>query len=268
MSGLRVSGHLRKASELVAWTILITFVLIAVLAPYLANQKPYFIKWDNQSAWPIFHAETDYRLDTLSAYDVVVFAPIPFNLQGFTKIESRLKPPGFKEESGIFKRVHWLGTEKLGRDVAAGIIYGCRKSIWIAFLTMTLAAFAGILFGASAGYWGNHFPLNFTRTGLPTLLLTFYLGYLVYYRLLSIEIALLVVTIFFIGGLIWNLQKNPGRHFLLDIVVVKLIEVFQSIPALLLLMVIAALVKVPSIFTLAWLIGLVRWTSFCPIYQS
>lgn len=55
----------------------------------------------------------------------------------------RLKPPS---------AVHWLGTDEVGRDIFARIIYGARISLPVAFSTIFIAAIAGGLLGALAGY--------------------------------------------------------------------------------------------------------------------
>ena len=48
-----------------------------------------------------------------------------------------------------------LGSDTLGRDVAAGIAHGAKTSILIAFLATIAAVFIGIIFGALAGYYGG-----------------------------------------------------------------------------------------------------------------
>ena len=50
---------------------------------------------------------------------------------------------------------HWFGTDKLGRDVFARILYGARISIRIGFVAVGLAITAGTLIGLVAGYAGK-----------------------------------------------------------------------------------------------------------------
>ena len=50
---------------------------------------------------------------------------------------------------------HWFGTDKLGRDVFARILYGARISIRIGFVAVGLAITAGTLIGLIAGYAGK-----------------------------------------------------------------------------------------------------------------
>ena len=48
-----------------------------------------------------------------------------------------------------------LGSDTLGRDVAAGIDHGAKTSILIGLLATIAAVFIGIIFGALAGYYGG-----------------------------------------------------------------------------------------------------------------
>ena len=48
-----------------------------------------------------------------------------------------------------------LGSDTLGRDVAAGIAHGAKTSISIGLLATIAAVFIGIIFGALAGYYGG-----------------------------------------------------------------------------------------------------------------
>ena len=55
----------------------------------------------------------------------------------------RLKPPSAQ---------HWLGTDEVGRDILARIVYGARVSLPVAFSTILIATIVGGLLGAIAGY--------------------------------------------------------------------------------------------------------------------
>ena len=48
-----------------------------------------------------------------------------------------------------------LGSDTLGRDVAAGIAHGAKTSILIGLLATIAAVFIGVIFGALAGYYGG-----------------------------------------------------------------------------------------------------------------
>ncbi|ALM84952.1 ABC transporter permease [Bordetella sp. N] len=48
-----------------------------------------------------------------------------------------------------------LGTDMLGRDIAAGLAYGARVSLLVSLVSTVVAVFVGITVGALAGYFGG-----------------------------------------------------------------------------------------------------------------
>ena len=52
-------------------------------------------------------------------------------------------------------REHPLGTDSLGRDVLARMLYGSRVSLAVGFVSVGIATLVGVLLGASAGYHGG-----------------------------------------------------------------------------------------------------------------
>ena len=50
---------------------------------------------------------------------------------------------------------HWLGTDGLGRDVWARLVYGARISLWVGLATGLLSVLIGLPIGGLAGYFGG-----------------------------------------------------------------------------------------------------------------
>jgi peptide/nickel transport system permease protein len=50
---------------------------------------------------------------------------------------------------------HPLGTDQLGRDVAAGIVHGARVSLLVGFFAALIGLVVGTAIGATAGYFGG-----------------------------------------------------------------------------------------------------------------
>ncbi len=64
-----------------------------------------------------------------------------------TKVaEQRLKPPSWE---------HPFGTDNLGRDVAARVVYGAQVSLRVGILAVAISVFLGLFFGAIAGFYGG-----------------------------------------------------------------------------------------------------------------
>jgi peptide/nickel transport system permease protein len=59
--------------------------------------------------------------------------------------------------------LHFLGTDKLGRDILSRGIVGSRISLAIALISITLTTIVGTLAGITSGYIGGQFDLWFQR---------------------------------------------------------------------------------------------------------
>jgi len=87
--------------------------------------------------------------------------------RGTPDLPSRLQSP-----SGS----HWFGTDDLGRDVLARVLFGARTALFIAFGVVVLSVIIGVFIGAVAGYagrWVDEVLMRVTDTFLafPPLLL-------------------------------------------------------------------------------------------------
>jgi peptide/nickel transport system permease protein len=68
------------------------------------------------------------------------------------RIIQRLKPPGFVNGAGL---TYWLGTDALGRDVLARLVYGARVSLLVGLSAAALSGAIGLVAGLVAGYFGG-----------------------------------------------------------------------------------------------------------------
>ena len=71
---------------------------------------------------------------------------------------------------------YWLGTDDLGRDVLAELVYGVRVSLFVGVVAAFAATFAGTAVGAVAGYFGGWFDTVVMRIAeffqvMPTFIL-------------------------------------------------------------------------------------------------
>lgn len=69
-----------------------------------------------------------------------------------TNIRDRLKPPGFTDSQG---RVHYLGTDPLGRDILSRLMYGSRVSLVVGFTAVLIGGSLGLSLGLASGYYGG-----------------------------------------------------------------------------------------------------------------
>jgi len=71
---------------------------------------------------------------------------------------------------------HWFGTDQVGRDLLARLLYGARISLMIALIAAAIAMMLGVLFGTIAGYYGGRIDDAFlwiigTLTSIPEIYL-------------------------------------------------------------------------------------------------
>jgi ABC-type dipeptide/oligopeptide/nickel transport system permease subunit len=52
---------------------------------------------------------------------------------------------------------HWLGTDEFGRDLLTRIMYGARTSLSVSAIAIGISVLAGMILGASAGFFGGKF---------------------------------------------------------------------------------------------------------------
>ena len=117
--------------------------LLGLAAPLLATDRPWIARDGSGLSFPAWRALLPGpapvpRPDSRP----VLRAPIPYGPND-VDLRTVLRPPG----AG-----HWLGTDDLGRDLAARIVHGARVSLAVGLLATLLAVGIGLPLGAWAGY--------------------------------------------------------------------------------------------------------------------
>jgi peptide/nickel transport system permease protein len=159
----------------------VVLAVVALFADFLANDKPYYLRLDGGRyfpvlidygvrlgirQWPQPLLNADFQVLSAEA-EAVYWPPIPYSSTGVDIRGEIFEPPS---------RSHWLGTDRLGRDVAAGMIHGARISLTIGLVVVAIQATIGILLGGLAGYYGGWVDILLSRLfelmlGIPTFFL-------------------------------------------------------------------------------------------------
>lgn len=94
--------------------------------------------------------KTDWRkeAENLKEGDFAVFAPVPFG-----PFENAAKPYSKPSKEHIF------GTDKIGRDVFARMLYGARVSLAVGIIATAITVILGTIIGVNAGYFGGKFDI-------------------------------------------------------------------------------------------------------------
>jgi peptide/nickel transport system permease protein len=106
---------------------------------------------------------------------------------------------------------HPFGTNDLGQDILARVLFGGRISLMVALAAMFVAIFLGTFIGAISGFYGGAIDAILMRLTdlflslpqLPLLLLVVYLFRDYVRAIAGPEVGIFVLVVFVIGGLNW-----------------------------------------------------------------
>jgi peptide/nickel transport system permease protein len=91
---------------------------------------------------------------------------------------------------------HWLGTDRLGRDVLSRMIHGAGVSLSVGFVAVSISTLIGVVLGALAGYYGSIVDKIIMR--FVDIMLCFP------------SFFLILAVIAFVGPSIWNIMVVIG----------------------------------------------------------
>lgn len=87
---------------------------------------------------------------------MAVFAPLLVKLESAVGGVENIHPEKGQANKALSPSLeHWLGTDRLGRDIFARIVYGARLSLLVGFSAVLISSTVGLLLGALAGYYGT-----------------------------------------------------------------------------------------------------------------
>ncbi len=105
-----------------------------------------------------FRAKSAKKSNEYMIGDFVLMPPIPFNPYENDFMENAYPPfpPSFSDR-------HFFGTDNVGRDILARLVYGFRTAIVFSVVLLLLNYSIGITLGCAMGYFGGKFDLFFQR---------------------------------------------------------------------------------------------------------
>ena len=292
---------------LVCLYLLFMLIIIAVLAPYIANERPLYAKYKGETLYPAFAdaSRTDSifnqngNLDEVLQYDItdwrrldfekVIWPPIAYSPGTMDRYNRDYVSPGgkqrFKNSKGEITEApkkfrHVLGTDGIGRDLASGLIHGTRISLMVGLVSMGIAALIGIILGALAGFFGDT-KLKMPRIKYWLTLFGIFMGLFyafgqrkyvlaeafgesitsgMYQMLISFLVVFAIIFIFRkLSTLLYFGFLKEETNVPIDTFVSRGIELLNSIPRLLLIITITAVVE-RSIWIVMIIIGITGWT--------
>ncbi|MBR5941584.1 MAG: ABC transporter permease [Neisseriaceae bacterium] len=181
-----VRAFKRQTAAVWALRIFLILFIISLLAPLWCNDKPLLVRYQNNYYFPLFsnYYETQFGgdFDTPADYldptirhnmtqngNWAIYLPNPYDDKTLNEFDTEPNPARPSTR-------HWLGTDDIGRDIVARLVYGFRNSVLFALGLTVLATALGIFFGAVQGFFGGKTDLILQRIfeiwgGLPELYL-------------------------------------------------------------------------------------------------
>ncbi|MES2621258.1 MAG: ABC transporter permease [Bacteroidota bacterium] len=292
----------RKKTAVISLYIVILLAVIAVLAPFLANEKPLVCKYQGELYFPVLKeisvgfgiGEFQRQFQNIDwkklDYDMVIFPPVPYLPMNQDDGNIHSKGPFDEQVVPSMRFHHWFGTDELGRDVLAGMIHGTKIAMTVGIFSMFIASVIGILLGSLAGFYGDeNFQVSLVRLWGNLLFLFFAFFYAFGVRSYDITDALgkslgdgffqLFISVLIFAGvitlgnlLVIPLKKIPflGKQVAVpfDLVIMRIIEVLNSIPTLFLILLIISIVRKPNLYVIMGIIGLTGWTGIARFIRA
>ena len=208
-----------------SFVILLIMIFVSFFAEVFINSRAIMVYYNGKLYFPTYtqmipgsvfglgyEYETNYR-DLKTKFEntsnFVVMPPVPYN-----PYENDLKFNSYPPFPPSFKEKHFLGTDNVGRDIFARLVYGFRTAIIFSFVLLLLNYTIGITIGCSMGYFGGKFDLIFQRiieiwSNVPFLYVIIIIASIV---IPSFMILLLIMAFFGWIGITWVMRTMTYKE--------------------------------------------------------
>jgi peptide/nickel transport system permease protein len=126
-------------------------------------------------------------------------------------IGDRLKPPGWRDQQG---QLHPLGTDHLGRDLLARVLFGARPALLVGAAAVMISGVLGLATGLVSGYFGGLTDDVLMRLGDVQLAFPFILLALAVIGVLGPSLPVIIVVI---GVSSWVIYARVVRGSVLSL---------------------------------------------------
>ena len=260
-------------------------LFLAIFGDWIANEKPVYCQYDGKSYFPLFEVPfvklgwidwpAAFQNENWSniPYEKVVKTLVPYSPETIDRKNLGLKSPFAVQNTNGFWDRHWMGTDRIGRDVLAGWIRGFRLALSIGFLSIFIAGLVGIFMGGLAGFYGND---RFNVPVYKAFVLLFWVIGFVYWMYQGVEtnennlsVLIWLGIWLLIGALVYALPfMGKSTSLPIDWIISLIIQAIDAIPALFFLLALLPLIKNPTLFHVIILIALIRWTGIARLVRA
>lgn len=217
-----------------SFIVITVMILISVFAEVLVNKRALIVHYQGKYYFPTYAPmtpgttfgldyayETDYRelkrrFRDEGEGDWVLMPIVPYDAY-----ENDLREDDYPPFPPSIKERHYLGTDTVGRDVFARLVYGFRIAILFSLLLLLANYTIGISIGSAMGFWGGKFDLIFQRiieiwSNIPVLYVIIIISSIVVPNLFML---ILIMAFFGWIGMTWTMRtvtyKERAREYVL-----------------------------------------------------
>jgi microcin C transport system permease protein len=156
--------------------LFLIMILFSLFAELLVNNRALVVRYQGKFYFPTYgqiipgksfglnyEYETNYRqlarrFQAEGSRNWVIMPVVPFNAY-----ENDLRQDRFPPFAPSIDDRHYLGTDAIGRDVVARLVYGFRIAIFFSLALLIANYTIGVSIGSAMGFWGGKFDLFFQR---------------------------------------------------------------------------------------------------------
>ena len=217
-----------------SFLIFVVMLVASLFAEVLVNNRALIVHYEGKYYFPTYghmlpgtnfgqdyEYETDYRelaarFKAENSGNWVLLPPVPFN-----PYENDLKEDAFPPFPPSASEKHYLGTDAIGRDIVARLVYGFRIAIAFSLLLLVTNYAIGVSIGSAMGFWGGKFDLIFQRiieiwSNVPFLYVIIIISSIV---VPNFFMLILIMAIFGWIGITWTMRtvtyKERSREYVL-----------------------------------------------------
>lgn len=217
-----------------SFIILVVMIMASLFAELLINNRALIVHYEGEYFFPTYgdiipgatfgldyNYETNYRelstrFKAQGNGNWVLMPPVPFNAY-----ENDLRQDTFPPFPPSARDRHYLGTDAIGRDIVARLVYGFRIAIFFSLLLLVANYVIGVSIGSAMGYWGGKFDLFFQRiieiwSNVPFLYVIIIISSIVVPNFLML---IVIMAIFGWIGITWTMRtvtyKERAREYVL-----------------------------------------------------
>jgi len=159
-----------------AFIIFTAMICVSLFAEVMINKRALIVCYEGRYFFPTYSEmlpgtvfgldydyETNYRqlqkqFKTQGKGDWILMPPVPYDAY-----ENDLKEGEYPPFPPSFTDRHYLGTDTVGRDIVARLVYGFRIAIFFSLALLFTDYIIGVSIGSAMGFWGGKFDLFFQR---------------------------------------------------------------------------------------------------------